>query len=44
VVGSGIPLFQAAAANFNPFTEIKVDTKTPQRGRCSGFCQGTPLS
>jgi non-heme chloroperoxidase len=32
VAGSGTPLFQAAAANFNPFTEIKVDTKTPQRG------------
>jgi non-heme chloroperoxidase len=32
VAGSGIPLFQAAATNFNPFTEIKVDTKTPQRG------------
>jgi non-heme chloroperoxidase len=32
VAGSGIPLFQAATANFNPFTEIKVDTKTPRRG------------
>jgi pimeloyl-ACP methyl ester carboxylesterase len=29
---SGIPLFQAATANFNPFTEIKVDTKNPHRG------------
>jgi len=32
VAGSGIPLFQAATANFNPFTEVKVDTKTPRRG------------
>jgi non-heme chloroperoxidase len=27
VPGSGIPLFQAATANINPLTEIKVDTK-----------------
>jgi pimeloyl-ACP methyl ester carboxylesterase len=26
------PLFQAAAANLNPWTEDKVDTKTPARG------------
>ena len=32
VAGSGIPLFQAATANINPFTEIKVDTKNPRRG------------
>ncbi|MGD0705566.1 MAG: alpha/beta hydrolase [Trebonia sp.] len=32
VPGSGIPLFQAAAANVNPFTEIKVDTRNPERG------------
>jgi non-heme chloroperoxidase len=32
VAGSGIPLFQAATANFNPFTEVRVDTKTPRRG------------
>jgi non-heme chloroperoxidase len=32
VPGSGIPLFQAATANVNPFTEIKVDTKNPRRG------------
>ncbi len=32
VAGSGIPLFQAATANLNPRTEIKVDTKTPRRG------------
>ena len=32
VPGSGIPLFQAATANINPFTEIKVDTENPHRG------------
>lgn len=32
VPGSGIPLFQAATANINPFTELKVDTKNPNRG------------
>jgi non-heme chloroperoxidase len=32
VAGSGIPLFQTATANLNPFTEIRVDTKTPRRG------------
>jgi non-heme chloroperoxidase len=32
VPGSGIPLFQAATANINPFTQIKVDTKNPDRG------------
>jgi non-heme chloroperoxidase len=32
VPGSGEPIFQAAAANFNPWTEAKVDTKTPERG------------
>jgi non-heme chloroperoxidase len=32
VPGSGIPLFQAATANLNPFTEIKVDTRNPGRG------------
>jgi hypothetical protein len=26
------PLFQAAAANLNPWTEAKVDTKNPDRG------------
>jgi len=26
------PLFQAAAANLNPWTEVKVDTKNPDRG------------
>src|SRR5437588_3899312 len=29
---SGVPLFQAAAANLNPWTEAKVDTKNPDRG------------
>jgi len=29
---SGEPLFQAAAANLNPWTEAKVDTKNPKRG------------
>lgn len=28
----GEPLFQAAAANLNPWTEDKVDTKNPKRG------------
>jgi hypothetical protein len=32
VPGSGIPLFQAAMANINPLTEIKVNTKNPHRG------------
>src|SRR5688500_16962143 len=32
VPGAGEPLFQAAAANLNPWTEAKVDTKSPDRG------------
>jgi non-heme chloroperoxidase len=32
VPGSGAPVFQAAAANLNPWTEAKVDTKNPDRG------------
>ncbi|MFZ0042634.1 MAG: alpha/beta hydrolase [Solirubrobacteraceae bacterium] len=32
VPGSGVPLFQAAAANLNPWTEDKVDTDNPERG------------
>jgi pimeloyl-ACP methyl ester carboxylesterase len=32
VAASGAPLFQAATANLNPLTEVKVDTKNPQRG------------
>ena len=32
VPAPGEPLFQAAFANFNPWTEAKVDTKNPERG------------
>jgi pimeloyl-ACP methyl ester carboxylesterase len=32
VPASGAPLFQAASANLNPWTEAKVDTKNPKRG------------
>ena len=32
VPASGKPLFQAAAANLNPWTEAKVDSKSPERG------------
>jgi non-heme chloroperoxidase len=32
VPAAGAPLFQAATANFNPWTEVKVDTKNPERG------------
>jgi non-heme chloroperoxidase len=32
VAGSGVPLFQAATANLNPWTEDKVDTTYPGRG------------
>ena len=32
VPASGAPLFQAAAANLNPWTEAKVDTDNPDRG------------
>ena len=32
VPGSGAPLFQAASANLNPWTEAKVDSKNPERG------------
>jgi pimeloyl-ACP methyl ester carboxylesterase len=32
VPGPAEPLFQAAAANFNPWSEAKVDTKSPERG------------
>jgi non-heme chloroperoxidase len=32
VPGPGLPIFQAAAANLNPWTEAKVDTKNPRRG------------
>ncbi len=32
VPASGAPLFQAATANLNPWTEVKVDTGNPERG------------
>ena len=32
VPGSGVPLFQAATANLNPWTEVKVKSKNPDRG------------
>jgi non-heme chloroperoxidase len=32
VPASGAPIFQAAAANLNPWTEAKVDTEFPGRG------------
>jgi pimeloyl-ACP methyl ester carboxylesterase len=32
VPAAGKPLFQAAAANLNPWTEAAVDTKNPERG------------
>jgi pimeloyl-ACP methyl ester carboxylesterase len=32
VAAPGAPLFQAATANLNPWTEAKVDTRNPDRG------------
>jgi pimeloyl-ACP methyl ester carboxylesterase len=32
VPGSGRTIFQAASANFNPWTDAKVDSKNPERG------------
>jgi pimeloyl-ACP methyl ester carboxylesterase len=32
VPASGAPLFQAATANLNPWTEAKVDSENPERG------------
>ena len=32
VPGAGQPIFEAAAANLNPWTDVKVDTKNPERG------------
>ena len=32
VAASGVPLFQAAFANLNPWTEAKADYKNPNRG------------
>jgi pimeloyl-ACP methyl ester carboxylesterase len=32
VPGSGTPIFQAAAANLNPWTEARVELDNPERG------------
>jgi non-heme chloroperoxidase len=32
VPGSGTPIFEAASANLNPWTEVKVRSKAPERG------------
>jgi pimeloyl-ACP methyl ester carboxylesterase len=32
VPASGAPIFQAASANLNPWTEVKVDSESPARG------------
>jgi pimeloyl-ACP methyl ester carboxylesterase len=32
VPGSGVPIFQAASANLNPWTEAQVDTENSARG------------
>jgi pimeloyl-ACP methyl ester carboxylesterase len=32
VPGPGAPVFQAAMANLNPWTEVRVDTRNPDRG------------
>jgi non-heme chloroperoxidase len=32
VPASGAPVFQAATANLNPWTEVKVETRNPERG------------
>src|SRR5262249_23517703 len=32
VPASGAPIFQAATANLNPWTEVKVDTRNTERG------------
>jgi non-heme chloroperoxidase len=32
VPAAGVPLFQAATANLNPWTEVKVKSKAPDRG------------
>jgi pimeloyl-ACP methyl ester carboxylesterase len=38
VPGPGRPLFQAALANFNPKTVVKVDTRNPARGPMKILC------
>jgi len=40
VPAAGTPLFQAAAANLNPWTEAKVDTENPERGPMLIVCGG----
>jgi pimeloyl-ACP methyl ester carboxylesterase len=40
VPAAGKPLFQAAAANLNPWTEAKVDTSNPERGPLLIFSGG----
>ncbi len=44
VPGPGVPIFQAATANLNPWTEAQVDTNNPERGPLliiSGECDHT---
>src|SRR5438067_3450395 len=38
VPAAGAPLFQAATANLNPWTEVKVKTKNPDRGPVLIMC------
>ncbi len=40
VAAPGKPIFQAAVANFNPASETRVDTKTPDRGPLLLFTGG----
>jgi non-heme chloroperoxidase len=40
VPAPGAPLFQSAAANLNPFTQVKVDTHRPDRGPMLVVCGG----
>ena len=30
--GSGVPIFEAATANLNPWTQAKVNSRNPERG------------
>jgi hypothetical protein len=34
VPAAGAPLFQAASANLNPWTEVKVSSNNPTANRC----------
>jgi non-heme chloroperoxidase len=38
VPGSGVPLFEAATANLNPWTQAKVKSKNPDRGPLLIIC------